>query len=486
MLELDRVNFQYLESDEQALINASFRVAPGQCIVLMGKSGCGKTTISRIINGLIPELYEGTLTGDCQFEGISVSETEIWRLSERIGSVFQNPKTQFFTTDVYSELAFPCENAGMPAESIQTRIQEVSQLFQITSLLEKSIFTLSGGEKQIVALASAYMLAPKLLVLDEPSSNLDIEAIQRLTGILQRLKRHGVTILVVEHRLYYLQDLADRFLLVEKGKVTKSYSAEALRQMSEEQREFFGIRTLDLTATVPAVRQSSTRRGAVVDHILTVETLCYYYPRQKKPAIQVKNLSFFSGEVVGIVGKNGAGKSTFIHGLCGLLPLKNSVILFDKLNLSEKELVQQSFLVFQDVNFQLFCETVTKELLLHAKRKELFDFVVNKLSLRPLLQRHPATLSGGEKQRVAIGSAVLSGKKVLVMDEPTSGLDLANMNQVQELVSFLASLEIMVLLVSHDLEFLQGTCGRLLHFSAGHLVADGGPEILAEGIKGLL
>ncbi|BDR52504.1 ABC transporter ATP-binding protein [Bombiscardovia nodaiensis] len=491
MLELSDLSFTYAGSREPAVNQVSCRLEPGQVLVITGKSGCGKTTISRLINGLIPELYEGRKDGSCRVAGLETGSVPIFQVSERIGSVFQNPKTQFFTTDVTSELAFPLENMGIDRQQIRERLHQVADLFGIGSLLDRSMFALSGGEKQLVALASSYMLDPQLLLLDEPSSNLDTEAIETLMRVLVKLKGLGMSMVIIEHRLYYLRQLADRFLVVDRGAVTHDLSPEQMADMSQQTREELGLRALSLpapgeqeirpgasvsvVAPVATVLGSDTSVAAESSLDLHIEGLTYSYKGGELPALRVDSLNLNNREVVGIVGRNGAGKSTLAKALTGLIKVdKGARISLAGRRMSARGLTRESFLVFQDVNYQLFSESVAKELVLGApdQGRERLQEVAQQLGLADLLERNPSTLSGGQKQRLAVGCAVLSGKRLVIMDEPTSGLDLAHMHQVTHAIDFLHSLGAIVLVISHDREFLQQTCTRFIRFEQGRVISD--------------
>ena len=472
MLQCSRLSFTYEGASQPSLQEVSCRMGQGRLTVITGPSGCGKTTLSRVINGLIPELYEGKLEGECLIGDEPTTARPIYRLSEQVGSVFQNPKTQFFTTDVRSDLAVPLENTGVQPEAIRERIDRVADLFGIAPLMDRDIFSLSGGEKQMIAIASSCMMDPEILVLDEPSGNLDVEAVASLAQILGRLKDRGLTMVLIEHRLYYLDGLADDFLVMEDGRLAEHLTPAAMRGLDGPSRQAMGLRALNLNATENASALARVTTEKTPD-LLRVRNLTYAYHHDQPPALDVDDLTLSSEDITGIIGRNGAGKSTFASVLTGLLkPGDRSEISLNGTKQTSRERVEDSYMVFQDVNYQLFSETVEGEMLLGARRTDLFEEVARKLDLERLLGRHPNTLSGGEKQRVAIAAAILSGKRLVVLDEPTSGLDLLHMNQVTGMIRYMRSLGVMVIVISHDQEFLAQTCQRFITFRQGRPVRD--------------
>jgi len=246
MIKLTDVSFTYDEQQENGLQNITLHIPKGQFVLLCGESGCGKTTVTRLINGLIPHFYSGELSGRTEVCGMDTANTEIAELSDHIGSVFQNPRTQFFNTDTDSELAFGLENRGLPAENIRSRIAEVSRELKIQHLMQRSIFELSGGEKQKIAFASVYTSSPEILVLDEPSSNLDPQSIEELTLLLKKAKAENHTIIIAEHRIWYLMELADRVVFMKDGRIEKDMNIAEFKALPESERINMGLRCRSL------------------------------------------------------------------------------------------------------------------------------------------------------------------------------------------------------------------------------------------------
>lgn len=230
MIQLENVTFTYNGSEEKGnLKNINLSIRQGEVILLCGESGCGKTTLTRLINGLIPWYYEGELNGIIKVDGKEIREQPLHILSRKIGSVFQNPRSQFFNVDTTSEIAFSCENQGLPEDEIRERIHQTVSLFQIENLIDRNIFHLSGGEKQKIACASVSAGEPEIFVLDEPSSNLDVAAIEDLKHIISCWKSAGKTVIIAEHRLYYLMELADRIIYMQNGEIRREWTTAVFR-----------------------------------------------------------------------------------------------------------------------------------------------------------------------------------------------------------------------------------------------------------------
>lgn len=254
MIECQDVSFSYPastlpDSERQAggaLKHISCTIEDGSFVLLCGTSGCGKTTMTRLFNGLIPHYHEGTYTGSVYLDGKDTRDLSLFDISLKVGSVFQNPRSQFFNVDTTSELAFGPENHGIAEDLVRDRVKRVAAQLKLEPLLDRSIFSLSGGEKQKIACGSAAAIDPDIYVLDEPSSNLDAYAIADFRQLLFTLKSQGKTIIISEHRLYYLSDLFDRVLYLKDGEIEGDYTAEEFCGLSAKQRDDMGLRPLDL------------------------------------------------------------------------------------------------------------------------------------------------------------------------------------------------------------------------------------------------
>ena len=458
MISIDNVSFGYGEAQE-TLSQVSAAIAPGECVLLCGASGCGKTTVTKLINGLIPAFTPGCrLEGRVEVDGLDPGTTPMYELARKVGSVFQNPKSQFFNLDTDSELAFGLENEGRPPDEIRKRVADTVDALHLQELHARNIFSLSGGQKQLLAFGSVYAMGPEIFVLDEPTANLDQDAIARLHDQIAGLKRQGRTVVIAEHRLYFLTDLIDRALYLRDGVLERTFTREQFCALTDREREALGLRTLiPAGCTLPAVAPAGAKEG------LSVEGLTCAY-RKEPPVFQALSFSARPGEVVAITGPNGVGKTTLSRCLCGLIREQAGQIALNGRPLNRKKRQKAAFCVMQDVNHQLFSDSVWGECRMSAPDvpDSTLKGVLDSLHLLPFRERHPMSLSGGQKQRLAVATALLSEKPILIFDEPTSGLDYARMVEVSGVIRSLAQQGRIVLVVTHDQEFLQRACDRVL------------------------
>lgn len=511
--EIKNIVFNYAAQSNAAAINdVSLSVRKGECLLLTGISGCGKTSIVRTINGLIPNYYEGALTGTVEIWGEPAAGKPIYDISKKVSTVFQNPKSQFFNLDTTSEILFFLENTGTPLEKMHERLRFVSQFLHIEHLLDRNIFNLSGGEKQMVAIASALASDTDIIVFDEPTSNLDIGYIEKITEALHLLKKAGKTLIISEHRLHFLRELVDRVLLIKDGKIEREFSQKEFTALSEQSRKELLLRPITMDSRVfekpdasasmqafgfnqnpePAKSENSTdfAHKIVADTQsaqLTIERLTYRFPKDRSDFLSVQNVTMDFGKVIALTGKNGQGKSTFAQCLTGLLKTKKDSVFLNGKKLNAKKRLELSYMVLQDVGYQLFTESVEDEIALGKNKKisaeqkaqradtaggtPTAEAVLKAMHLTELKDKHPLSLSGGQKQRVSIGAAVSSGARIIIMDEPTSGMDYFHMKETAALINACRAADRLILIISHDFEFLTLVADELLLMEKGTIAS---------------
>ena len=482
-VRLENVSFQYTGVNRKnGIKNISMSVKEGECVLLTGISGCGKSTILRVINGLAPYFYEGEITGKIELMGKQTDEIPFAEISKICGSVFQNPRSQFFYMNTSSEIAFGCENQGIPTEEIEARVADCVEQFQLEDLQNRNIMQLSGGEKQKIAFASIYAGRPDIYVLDEPSANLDFDAIKDIERILKTLKKQGKTIIIAEHRLYYLMELADRVCYIKDGEIAQEYTIEAFKKLSGQELREKGLRSLDYRILHEEelgqekidrdISEKSKRESwNAAQHIYMKEVACRYKGREE-PVLKIKECRLPLHEKIAVIGHNGAGKSTFMDGLCGMNKSVKGIYCKENDILPIKRRAKESFEVFQEINHQLFTNSVEEEISLGSENKNVEERngLMSMLDLTNYADTHPMALSGGQKQRVAIASALYSDRKLICLDEPTSGLDYHQMERVAKLLEQVQPKLDLLLIITHDLEFILKTCTYIVHIENGEVL----------------
>ena len=556
MIEFKNVTFTYQNAERSAgVYGIDLQIPTGQVVLLCGLSGCGKTTITRLINGLVPAYYAGMLEGQVLIDGKDSASVTLYELSQKVGSVFQNPRSQFFSLDSTSEIAFGCENTGVPREEMYRRIGQVSRDLDMANLLDRKLFALSGGEKQKIACASAAAMQPAIFVLDEPSSNLDLRSIANLKAVIRKWKAQGKTVVIAEHRLYYLMEIADRVIYMENGRIVQDFPIAEFLKVDTEALHRKGLRSqkaMEYTprciracqtggilegifecspdeafvyaptekspafdcASVesspapecasaeeafvcdpaeekpPVFEDTSVEKLPVFERYVTFSGLAFSYG--KKRVLDIPELKVPSGAVTGVLGFNGAGKSTLARVICGLEKQAKGVLNDNGKSYTAKARLKKSYMVMQDVNHQLFTESVIEEVLLsmdsgngsdEAARQKALD-ILRALNLSEFQEVHPMALSGGQKQRLAVASAIAADKEFLIFDEPTSGLDYAHMREVAENITRLARAGKTVFIISHDPELIAACCNYLIFMDGGKLVWSGGwSEAIMEKVQ---
>lgn len=437
MLEFKDVSFTYKNSNNKVLDRVNFKINKGECILLTGVSGSGKSTLIHLMNGLIPTLYEGQLEGEILFKNKDLKDIEFYDISKNIGYVSQDPRGHFFTTNTTSELVFSMENYGIPLNEMKKKYSELVNLLELEKLVDKNIIYISSGERQKIAIGCSLSLEPEIIILDEPSSNLDFHMTKKLKQLIEKLKTKGYTIIIAEHRMYYIQDLIDRVFVINNGKVIEKTISD-LKSNNEVPLRSLDIFNLEL-------ENISCKNKEL---LMEINNITY------KNILSNITTTVYKGDVIGLIGKNGVGKTTLLRLLSNIMkPNKGKIV---------GKVVP--FLVMQDMDYQFFTESVESEMKFGSADNDLekINSLLMKLGLTEFKDKIPFELSGGQKQRLLIAISALANVNLLMFDEPTSGLDYVNMTKVSGILKDLSKNSALIV-ATHDIEFLYKTCNRVVY-----------------------
>ena len=476
MIKLENVSFKYssgsieTELEKNEVKNINLHIKKGECVLLCGMSGCGKTTITRILNGLCPSFFNGTLTGEYYFDGKDTKEMTLNEIGLVTGNVFQDPRSQFFCNNTTDEIVFAMENREYSREAMRNRIAELCEIFPIEHLLDKKIFKLSSGEKQIIAIASVCAAEPKVLIMDEPTANLDTRTTDLLAKMLKALKEKGTTIIMAEHRLFFAKDVFDRAILMNEGEIVREFTREEAISLRNEELEEYGLRLFE-TPTIGKAK-AVTKDWENLSSINAVKIdmrAGEFYP--------LDSASFHSpyGKVMAIIGNNGAGKSSLCRAISGVTKPERGKVVYNGLPIRRRiPKLKRSFLVAQDADYQLHSHTVLDEFWAGKKRDytmkdqiEIAKKTLKEYGLEGFEEHHPQSLSGGQKQRLLLAIASLTERELIIFDEPTSGLDGYNMRLISERFRELAKKGKNVILITHDIELISRAADSVTYMTNG-------------------
>ena len=472
--QLKGASFSYYGAPE-TLHAVDLDVHAGECVVLMGASGSGKTTIVRVLNGLAGGYYRGSVSGDVFLGGLSARDMEAWRRAELVGSVFQDPTAQFFSSQLAGEVAFGCENIGYPAEEVVRRTDAAIGRLGLDRLRTIAVDELSSGQKQRVAIASSLAPAPRLVVMDEPSSNLDEDAAQELGAVLMELKRQGYALVVAEHRISYLMECADRFCYMKAGRMRAVLSRDDVFAMDGSERVAMGVRSPAFVPR-PSLKPAPLAAGLAREGERSAFGEAFG-ARLEAASLEVDGLAvsrggnlLFSdvrfavepGQIMALTGKNGVGKTSLAQVAVGLGRPDEGCVRVGGRKLSRRELRRRVWYSPNDVSMEFFSSRVDEEVLLFSDQddaaRRYADHVLGRLGLAELGDRHPSSLSGGQKQRLSIACGLASRRSVLILDEPTSGLDALSMRRLADALRCAAEEGAAVVVITHDNEFMRECC----------------------------
>ncbi len=508
-LIIENLSFKYRTRPEMAIENISFELSPGELLLIAGSSGCGKTTVARCINGLIPRSYRGERSGKALLYGKDVADMKIPEMAQMVGTLLQDPERQIVASNVYNEIAFGPENLGLPRDEIVTRVEQVMKRLNITYLRERETFNLSGGEKQKVALAGLLTMNPSILLLDEPLASLDPASAHEALEVFRSLADEGKTVILIEHRVEdAIQTRPDRMLYMENGRVKYLGSITDLpTEIDHKQVKLpaeWVVKRVKATQTVvsAAPRHKVEEKG---EPLVVFDDVDFRYNDESPLILQNVNLQIHRGDLIGLLGPNGAGKSTLVKHAIGLLkPTRGRVLVEgeDTRKLSIAQIARMLGYVFQSPTHMLFAPTVIEELEFGPKNLNFQQDAINKsvtesiatVNLIGLDQYPPLGLSFGQQKRTTIAAVLAMQSKILIMDEPTAGQDFANYTHFMDALcnpfngtqSILSANFASTLFITHDLDLAVTYANRVLLFGDKHVVADGKPEDVLKDLDLLL
>lgn len=463
------------ETHTLQLDDITLTIPTGSVTLLVGASGSGKSTLLRTFNGLIPHFYEGTLTGTIEIFGQPIAEQPLHDAGRTSAMIFQNPRTQFFTSYVDTEMAFSLENYGVDPAQIRSRIAAAAAAAGITHLLDRKLDTLSGGELQRVACGCALVADVDLLLFDEPTSNLSPRAVSEFAQLVEKLKRLGKTLVIAEHRLHPFRPSVDCVYRVSAGRIVEEFDGGAFFSLSDTERRARGLRSLSQIKpdTIPAsdaataLAATATPDTAPTSQTATaglmVENLHFAYPGGPR-VLDLPELTFPAGVVTAIAGENGVGKTTLARLICGLEKLPPGArVALDGTRMRSKERLRRCGMVMQDVRRQLFGASVAEEVRLGlCLSDDDVRQLLARLDLADMANRHPLSLSGGQAQRLVVAALVAAGDDVVIFDEPTSGVDYEHLCLIADLLRELARQGRVVVVITHDAELIDACADRII------------------------
>ncbi len=528
MIEISNLNFHYFGKNSEALKDIDLKISKGEFVLLTGLSGSGKSTLIRALNGLIPNFYGGRISGTVKALDMNVFEEKPRNLAKKIGMVFQNPENQLFMNNVESELVFGLENIRLSKSEIKVRLDETIELLGLELIRKRSISSLSGGEKQKVAIGAILAMQPEILILDEPTSELDQKSAEEILQVIQNLnKKLGITVILIEHRIDRVIEYVDRIIIMKEGQIIHDGKPKQIYLVENNINKFFIPPIIKLfleimkRKNIPLryqispneipinIEECSLILKELLENLKVNEDSMKSFQQKERlymqqfndsaPLVEFTDVDFefeknniilskinfkaYPGEFIAIIGDNGAGKTTFLKLFNGLLRPKNGLIKINGKNVKNLSVAQISRdvgYIFQNPSIQFYQDTVKEELevvlknfKIHSENaKKLLEEYSDRLDLKSLLSIYPRYLSYGEQQRAALASMLVIQPKILIMDEPTHGMDALQKEHFFNYLDEYRKKGNLVILVTHDIESLTKYPERILFFSGGKIILD--------------
>ena len=483
-LETKNLSFKYLDNSF-TLSDVNFSLDKGDFCLVVGKTGCGKTTLLKLLKKEITP--SGELKGIVKIDGLDLKDYD----SSKIVYMFQNPSRQIVSDKVYHEIVFGLEARGLEKEVIETKLAEIVNYLDINDLLEKHTMELSGGEAQLVSLASLLVLDPEVILLDEASSQLDPLTRKKFLEILKRINQDfGITIILVEHNLEDILEFTDKIIVLDKGKMIYFGLKEEAINFLASNKEYFAFlpKTLQISKYLDLgtllhlkdVKEAlknkykneinfSYETKVFEKEIIKAEDVYYRYSKKEKDVLEKLSLTVYDNEILGLVGGNGVGKTTLLKNLAGIRSFYSGKIEIDNKNIRKYKgnTLYKNLIAYlpQDPLTLFLKRTVGEDLEYYVKSldldKALLEKLLVKFDLKPLLEMSPYDLSGGELQKAAFTKILLSKPKILLLDEPTKGMDFSLREELKEILRDLKAKGATIIIATHDLEFIASVADRV-------------------------
>ena len=520
LLQIQDLSFKPLSAEHNILNKVNLDINKGDFVLLLGPSGSGKSMLTRCLNGLIPHLEEGTFEGAVVVNGKNTTEHEIHEFATTLGIVFQNPDDQILSLKVIDEIAWGVENQGLPHKEIVKRVDEFIEMMEISFLRERLTFSISGGQKQRVSITANLVMLQDILVLDDPTTDLDPVGKREVIQTLKRLNQEmGQTLIVIENDLDDLMEIANRLVVMnDSGSIAFDGDTEVILAQHYDELVELGVNipqhiqiaracasngfepgrfpvskdsaflTLkDFVDRFDELPQRSSPENDPHDTpIVEIRDLEFAY-EPKVPVLRGIDLDIHKGELVALIGANGSGKSTLVMNLIGLLQPDSGSIIIDGMDTRKSNvanLARNIGYVFQNPDHQLFANTVAEEVGFSLKAKDVPEDEIqrrvseslNVVNLLELSDRHPFSLSRGQRQQLAVATALVQKPSIVILDEPTTGQDRRTLSGLLSTMAELNAKGNTTIIVTHDMDIVAAYASRVIVMSKGQIVVDGHPE----------
>jgi energy-coupling factor transport system ATP-binding protein len=508
MIKIENLTYNYPNATTPALDNINLEIREGEFILLVGPSGCGKSTLVQCLNGIIPNVAGGYLRGKIKIGQKDISNCKVYQLSRHVGMVFQNPNAQLFGLTVEDDIAFGPENLGIAPKEMQKLVEKSIGIVGIEKLRKRFTFTLSGGEKQRTAIAGAIAMEPEILVLDEPTSDLDPAGTKQVLETLKQLnKEKEITIILIEHKIDEVFGIADRTIVMDRGKIILDGKTCEVFTRNLELLENIGIYPPQLIrlSRMLSVKPSYNSIFSYFNGLNDLNRYFKEYPEAKNinkspskvvfedvwfnyrggpPALKGISLEIKKGEFIAMIGPNGSGKTTLLSCLIGFIKPGKGRILIDRQdikNLCVADLAIKVGYLFQNPDLQLFTDTVEQEVGFGLKNRSLAATDINKkvaqameiMELDEYRDRHPHSLSRGQRQRLAVASILSMEQEIIILDEPTTGQDRGHLSKFLAQIKKLNDAGKTIIMITHDMSLVAEYARRTILMEEGKILMDG-------------